>query len=62
MSCTLYGHEIQEKICKFIFEDELEKLYSIALVVKRRTNLRKSKLEAGLPHLLAPLLQDSVEQ
>ena len=61
MSCTRYGHEIQENNWKDIFEDDSEKQYSIALEVKRRTNLRKSKLEAGLPHLLAPMLQDSVE-
>ena len=61
MSCALYGYTTQENDWKDIYGEDSEKQYSIALEVKRRNTLRNSKIEAGLPHLLAPLLQDSAE-
>ena len=62
MSCSLYGSGDLDYDLKDIYGNEFEKQNIIAKDVRRRQQKRKLKLEeVGLPHLLAPLLQDPVE-
>ena len=62
MTCTLYGEEIETPL-EEIFGNEVDKQCLIAIEIKRRQQMRNSKLEeVGLPDNLAPMLQASVEQ
>ena len=61
MSCLSYGNYDLGLNWKEMFEDDPEKLNIIAIEVYRRKQIRKTKLEVGLPHQLAPLLQEPVE-
>ena len=61
MSCLSYGNYDLDLNLKEIFEDDEEKLNIIAIEVYRRKQTRKTKLEVGLPHQVAPLLQEPVE-
>ena len=61
MSCLSYGNYDIDLNWKDIFEDDPEKQNIIAIEVNRRKQLRKTKLEVGLPHQVAPLLQEPVE-
>ena len=62
MTCTLYGEEIDTPL-EEIFGTEVDKQCLIAIEIKRRQQMRNSKLEeVGLPDNLALLLQASVEQ
>ena len=64
MSCLAYGKSRNEITWKDIFENDPEKQHLIALEIKRRDYIRKSKLDkAGLPSQnLAPMLHLPVEQ
>ena len=59
MSCLTYGNASCEVNWKEIFENDPDKQNKIALEIKRRHYIRKSKLDkAGLPsNHLAPMLQ-----
>ena len=63
MSCEAYGKTSWEIDWKEIFGNNVQNQNTVAKEVKRRQFIRKKKLdEVGLPLLLAPLLQTSVEQ
>jgi hypothetical protein len=62
MKCLLYGPNNLEIKYTGIFENTQENQYKVAIEIKRRSQIRKAKLaEVGLPPLMAPLLQDTVE-
>ena len=63
MSCEAYGKTSWEIDWKEIFGNNVKNQNTVAKEVKRRQFIRKKKIdEVGLPLLLAPLLQTSVEQ
>ena len=63
MSCESYGKTSWEIDWKEIFGNNFKNQNTVAKEVKRRQFIRKKKLdEVGLPLILAPLLQTSVEQ
>ena len=63
MSCESYGKTSWEIDWKEIFGNIVQNQNTVAKEVKRRQFIRKKKLdEVGLPLILAPLLQTSVEQ
>ena len=58
MSCPAYGKTSLEKDWKIIYGNEPESQFEIAVEIRKRHNLRKSKIEeVGLPCNMAPLLQ-----
>ena len=62
MTCTLYGEEIDIP-WEEIFGTDIEKQCLIATDIKRRQEIRNNKIEeVGLPEILVPLLQVSIEQ
>ena len=62
MTCQCYGPTDSEIVYTEIFENNPEYQYHVAIEIKRRLDIRKTKLdEVGLPQTLAPLLQDTVE-
>ena len=62
MSCLSYGHYDLDLNWKEIYEDDPEKQNMIAIEENRRKQIGKTKLEVGLPHQVAPLLQEPVKQ
>ena len=62
MTCSSYGNNpLQIHWSKF-FENNVKDHVSIAKNIKRRQFLRKRRLEEdGLPQIMAPMLQPSVE-
>ena len=62
MKCLLYGPNNLEIKYTEIFGNTHENQYKVAIEIKRRSQMRKAKLaEVGLPPLMAPQLQDTVE-
>ena len=62
MKCFLYGPTNLEIEYTEMFGNTHENQYIVAIEIKRRSQIRKAKLdEVGLPPLMAPLLQDTVE-
>ena len=63
MSCIAYRKTSWEINWKQIFGNNVKNQNTVAKEVKQRQFIRKKKLEeAGLPPMLAPLFQISVEQ
>ena len=62
MTCEAYGKVTWEINWREVFENNVSNQNIVAKEIKRRQFIRKRKLDkVGLPPLLAPLLQASVE-
>ena len=58
MSCPAYGKTSLKNYWKIIYVNDTESRFEITVEIRKRHNLRKSKLEeVGLPYNMAPLLQ-----
>ena len=62
MACLEYGPSVMDVLYIEIFGNNHQDQYTVAREIKRRLKLRKTKIaEVGLPHPMAPMLQDTVE-
>ena len=61
MTCLVYGPSRMEVLYTDIFGNNHEHQYTVAREKRRRLKMRKTKTaEVGLPHPMAPMLQDTV--